>query len=173
MPYRFASLCCALLLLSGCTTTHVVSFDAADPGDASGALNARARAERARVYFHDGPLIVADGLRVDADSASWIEDGELVRVATHDIRHVQFKNHVQGVVDGFVYGFVYGAGGAALTGALIGLVSYDGPDLLAATRTESAALGGFIFGTLATPVGLFVGGAEGHRHQYVLRPAAQ
>ena len=164
---RLAAMLC-LLVLSGCVATTQLA-----PADAAHVVRLT-NGKSVVVRLVDGRSLRGRSLRIDADSASWVdpETGALERVATADITRVTRTRHWSGAVEGFGLGLVIGVPLGAALGAL-GSESCGEDPLYFCGRGWGAVGGGF--GGLVTgpPLGLLIGAAVGRRERYVLAPPAR
>ena len=157
----------ALVVLSGC----VVTTQTLDPADAASrrALSERAGRQTATVTVRGERPAEARGLRVDADSTSWVNAaGALRSVATADVERVAFPGADPrgrlGRLEGFALGFAAAfAGGAALTYA-----TYEPQGFIALPTSVAAVAAGVTFGVAGGGVGAAV--ANGRPERFVLAP---
>ena len=162
---RLAALLGLLALLSGCVPT-TRTLDASDASSRQ-ALGERAGRQQALVTVRGERAVEVRHLRVDADSASWIDDaGALRSVPTADVDRVAFAGaDPRGRLDrleGFALGFV---AGTALGTAL-------------ASTSDDFGMGHPALAViLGLPVGVVGGGAgaaiaNGQPERFVLAPRA-
>jgi len=160
MRYTFPIL--AVLVLAGCTSTRVVDSSAPMP---YAEINEQAHHQAAQVQLADGHTMRATRLRLDADSASYVDKVGAVRsIATSRIVSVRFTRHGRGALQGIGIGLLSGGGG----GALVGLMSSTtcGKDDWFCGPGFNAAVFGVFFGAIGGAIGLVTGTARGHRTVY-------
>ncbi|MEP0547940.1 MAG: hypothetical protein ABJF88_13480 [Rhodothermales bacterium] len=140
------------LLLSGCA--HTIPFDNGAPEERA-AVNERAKGQQATVTLRDGQRLQADALRIATDSTSWLEpEARQVRtVATGGIESISFPTGGRHAGEGFAIGF----GSGAALGYVVGLSTYEGPDIVISSRGDSALAGALLFAGLGGLTGLLIG----------------
>jgi len=152
----------ALLVLTGCTSTRVADLGAPTT---HAAINEKAQRQITHMRLTDGRTMQVTYLRLDADSASYIDGkGDVRSIAADQIASVRFTRHGQGALQGLGVGVLAGGGG----GALIGLISsttcreddwFCGPGV-------NAAVFGTLLGAIGGMVGLGLGFSRGRRTVY-------
>lgn len=138
----------ALAALAGCTYTRPL-----DLGDPAGRqrLTERAARQPATVAVRGERPALAHGLSVRADSAVWVDPatGRARAVASSEIESVSFPTTHPRPGQAFVRGLL---GGIAL-GAVVGVLTYDGPDWFVSSPADAALLAGSAGGVIGGTVG--------------------
>lgn len=158
-----------LVLLSGC----VASTRTLDVTDAASrqAMSERAGRQQALVTVRGERAEVARGLRVAADSTTWIDGAGRARSApTTSVVRVAFPGADPrgrlGRLEGFAVGFAVAfAGGAVLTYA-----TYEPEGFIAFPTSFAAGAVGLVFGVGGGGIGASV--ANGRPERFVLVPSA-
>jgi hypothetical protein len=162
IPMRYTFPILAVLVLAGCTSTRVVDSSAPMP---YAEVNEQAQRRTAQMQLADGRTMRATYLRVDRDSASYVDGmGDVRSIATSRIVSVRFTRHGRGALQGIGIGLLSGGGG----GALVGLMSSTtcGKDDWFCGPGFNAAVFGVFFGAIGGAIGLVTGTARGHRTVY-------
>lgn len=96
-----------LILTSACT--HVRAPEVT-PTDVRADINRRAQAKTAVIDLRNDRRVLAEGLYVGPDTASWFhaETGAFFQVPTHEIQTVRFARRGRGALIGAVGGFAAG-----------------------------------------------------------------
>lgn len=163
----------AILLVAsaGCSSSKTVTTDDPSTGQRLSEINARAASKPARITLRDGTDLKVRALRIDPDSASWLdsETHDVVSVATHEITDVAFTDHGQGAVKGLLFGAL--STGLVLGG--LGLASGDDPPCSRGTwfcfrytAEEKASMLGVAGAATGGLVGLITGALSGQRDTY-------
>ena len=143
---RFAPLLFALVLC-GCARTRSLA-----PVEARSEVNRRAEGRTVTVALRSGERVEARALRVDAESASWLDPGAHVRhVAAAEVVAVTHRDVRRGAADGFWIGLATGIlSGTALTLGSDAGANYDSwvKGVLVASMGVAGAGYGTLGGTL-------------------------
>ncbi|MDT0631144.1 hypothetical protein RQM47_01675 [Rubrivirga sp. S365] len=164
---RRPALLALLLLLSGCVAT-TRTLDVADAASRQ-AISERAGRQRAVVTVRDRPAVEARGLRIDADSTSWIgADGAVHVVPTADVDRVAFAGVDPRGRLSRLEGFALGFAAAAVGGAVLTHATYEPQGFIDLSPTAMAVISGVVYGIGGGGVGASV--ANGQPERFVLAP---
>ena len=95
-----------IFLFTGCSSTHTVVEDGHFRSDELRKLNEQAETRQATILFGNGTLVRADALRLDSQSASWLDPSTRTsRTApTETIREIYFIDRGRGALKGLAVG---------------------------------------------------------------------
>jgi hypothetical protein len=155
-----------LLLLAlvawGCSSSNLVTPTGGEKSLSYADLNMNLAGENVSVFFIDGRQAKGAGLRLDVDSASWIdtETGNIVKVPTSTIDKVETKNRTAGGLLGLGAGIAAGGG----IGLIVGEGAAQRPgDVGIGLEVVAFTAGGAVLGGLA---GTLVGASIGTTNSY-------
>jgi hypothetical protein len=137
-------------------------------------VNKDVRGKVARITFNGGSELSVVGLRVEADSISWVDhrNNRLRSAATDDVRRISMVKAGPGALVGLVVGSLVGAGVGAYRGWIMG----DDPpdDLIGITREEKVRLfakaHAVYFSLGSIPLGAIIGARRTYRFPVAAPP---
>ncbi len=165
MSARILVTLAAAVLWSGCSSVGTISTQ----GDESALreVNRAVHGKVVRVDLREGQRLHVVGLRVEADSVTWIDrkSNTLESLPTSSIRQVSIHKTGSGALRGLLVGAVVGAAAGGVRATMEGDDPLDDP--LAITREEKLRIfpaAHAVYATLVTtPIGAIIGTRKVYR----------